>query len=38
MFPDIETHILHLLNIGDKNTQSKDINECRKMVAEIRRE
>lgn len=35
LFPHVPSKTLHLLTIGDKNSQSRDINECRAMVKEI---
>ncbi len=34
-FPHVPSKTLYLLTIGDKNSQSRDINECRDMVKEI---
>ena len=35
LFPHVPSKTLHLLTIGDKNSQSRDINVCRDMVKEI---
>ena len=35
LFPHVPSKTLHLLTIGDKNSQSRDINDCRAMVKEI---
>ena len=35
LFPHLPSKTLHLLTIGDKNSQSRDINVCRDMVKEI---
>ena len=35
LFPHMPSKTLHLLTIGDKNSQSRDINDCRAMVKEI---
>lgn len=35
LFPHVPSKTLYLLTIGDKNSQSRDINECRDMVEEI---
>lgn len=32
----VQDREIHLLTIGDKNKQSKDIEECKRMVKEIR--
>lgn len=37
IFPFIEKNTVHMLTIGDKNAQSKDIDWCRKIVDKIRR-
>lgn len=38
VYPDVATRTLYLLTIGSKNTQSKDIELCRKMVKQIKGE
>ncbi len=35
LFPHVPSKTLHLLTIGDKNSQSRDINDCRAMVKKI---
>lgn len=35
-YPDTETHVLHLLCIGFKKTQKKDLRACRRLVDRIR--
>jgi hypothetical protein len=32
LFPDLATKTLHLIRIGDKNTQTEDLRLCRKYV------
>lgn len=36
IFPEIKTGTLHLLAIGDKNSQRQDIQICRQMLKEIK--
>lgn len=36
VYPDAEKDELHLLTIGDKNTQSEDILYCKSYVKELR--
>ena len=37
VFPDTEKGILHLLTIGDKQSQKQDIKNCREKVIRIKR-
>lgn len=32
IYPDDETETLHLITLGDKNSQSDDIQQCKKFV------
>jgi len=36
LFPHVPSETLYLLTIGDKNSQPRDINDCRAMVKEIK--
>lgn len=36
VFPDIDTSTLHVITLGDKGTQSDDVNECAKFVRQLR--
>jgi len=36
LFPHAPSETLYLLTIGDKNSQPRDINDCRAMVKEIK--
>lgn len=36
VYPDVENKVLHLLMIGSKNTQKKNIKLCVEIVKEIR--
>ena len=38
VYPETDTKILHLLKIGDKNSQEDDIKLCRDYVKDIRGE
>ena len=35
VYPDQENEIIYILSIGDKNTQQRDINECKKKIRKI---
>jgi hypothetical protein len=37
VFPDDDTETLHLLTIGDKNSQAADIQRCKEFVEGLRR-
>lgn len=38
VYPDINTNTLYLLAIGDKTSQRDDVNFCRSVVKEIRKD
>lgn len=38
VYPDLNTNTLYLLAIGDKTSQRDDINFCRSVVREIRKD
>jgi hypothetical protein len=36
IFPDPDTNILHLITIGDKNSQQADITDCRDFFKDLK--
>ena len=36
VYPDTESQVLHLLSLGDKNTQAEDVKTCHRFVAQLR--
>lgn len=38
IYPDIDTKILHIITLGDKGSQQKDIGLCNDFVARLRSE
>jgi hypothetical protein len=36
IYPDDSTNTLHLITIGDKNSQGKDVQFCKEFVADLR--
>jgi hypothetical protein len=38
IYPDQENRLMHILNIGDKDTQPADINAAKDLVRQIRKE
>ena len=37
VYPNATTEILHLITLGDKNSQRDDIQNCKAFVAELRK-
>ncbi len=35
-YPDVNTNIVHLITIGDKNSQKDDINFCNNFIKKLR--
>lgn len=38
LVPEGEEHVVYLITIGDKNTQSRDLTDCRHFIASLRKE
>jgi len=38
IYPDQENRLMHILNIGDKDTQSGDVNAAKDLVRQIKKE
>jgi hypothetical protein len=38
VYPEQEKHLMHVLNIGDKDSQSADINAAKDLIRQIRKE
>ena len=36
VFPEEESKTLHLITIGDKNSQQKDLADCRKFMRDLK--
>ena len=38
VFPDLTTSVLYLITIGDKNSQTRDLKDCRQFVNDLRKD
>lgn len=37
IYPDIRTKTVHVISVGDKSTQRRDINECRHYIKPLKK-